>query len=300
LEKHGFDRPEHGAVTPEPRCLARNLTVQLVTIPFLIKQPVFELVTAMRGNEEGRVALTVRRGPAKGLRLELDLVRRHESAYVLGKYETEILASLAKLVQPGWTIWDVGTYLGLYSVFFSRLVGPTGAVVSIEPDPRNLERTRRNLEINGYRMAHHLNAAIGGPAGEVDFLLSEDTNSHLPGVYVGDRGMKEVYRGRDATKTTLKIACVTLDQACFEQALPRPNLIKIDIEGAELVALRYLDRLCKEVRPILLLELHNPECDAEAWVFATRTGYTLTRAEDGHGITQAEQVRGTLLCFPPN
>jgi FkbM family methyltransferase len=148
-------------------------------------------------------------------------------------------------------------------------------------------------------MENHLNAAIGGPAGEVDFLLNEDTNSHLPGVYVGDRGMKEVYRERDTGKKSLRVACITLDQACFEKALPHPDLIKIDIEGAELVALRHLDRLCKEVRPILLLELHNPECDAEAWAFGTRTGYRLTRAEDGLAITDASQVRGTLLCFPP-
>lgn len=270
-----------------------------MVVPSLLKQPLFRLVTAIKGNKEGRVALTVWRGPAKGLRLKLDLIHRHESAYVLGKYDTEILASIAKLVQPGWTIWDVGTYLGFYSAFFNRLVGPEGSVVCIEPDPRNLALTECNLQLNGYRMEHHLNAAIGGPVGEVDFLLSEDTNSHLPSVYVGARGMKDVYCSRDIGKKRLRIACITLDQACFEKALPPPNLIKIDIEGAELVALRHLDRLCREVRPILLLELHNPECDAEAWAFGIRTGYTLTRAENGQAIAHASQVGGTLLCFPP-
>jgi hypothetical protein len=140
--------------------------------------------------------------------------------------------------------------------------------------------------------------AIGAPLGEVEFLLSDGTNSHLPGGYVGERHLKKIWQERDARKTSIRIPCISLDQAHFVRHLPAPNLIKLDIEGAELHALKHGDRLFREVRPLLLLELHNPDCDAEAWEFSQRLGYVLQRADDRQVLQRAEDVRGTLLCLP--
>jgi hypothetical protein len=72
--------------------------------------------------------------------------------------------------------------------------------------------------------------------------------------------------------------------------------MKIDIDGAEMVSWRHPDRLCEEVGPILLLELHNPS-DAEAWAFGMRTGYTLAPANHGVAIGQASQVGVTPSAF---
>lgn len=268
-------------------------------IPYSLKTLAFQALTSLKGGDGGCVVMPVLRGPAKGLRFELDLVGRRESAYLLGKYDAAILRRLSTLVEPGWVLWDVGTYLGYYSVFFNRLTGPAGKVVCIEPDPGNLERTRRNLHLNGFDLSCYLQAAIGAPLGEIDFLLSGDTNSHIPGVYVGDAAKKSLYRERDRDKKTARIPCFSLDQAYFEQRMPAPRLIKIDIEGAELLALRHMDRLCAEIHPLLVLELHNAECDAEAWAFAKRTGYTMERIEDGRPVGRAEDSGGTLLCIPP-
>ena len=98
----------------------------------------YRALTAMLGDEQDRVSVPVLTGPAHGIKLQLDLIRRQEGAYLWGRYERPILQRLQSLVQPGWTVWDCGTYLGLYTVFFSRLVGSNGKVVAIEPDERNL------------------------------------------------------------------------------------------------------------------------------------------------------------------
>jgi FkbM family methyltransferase len=284
---------------PQEKPLRSRSRPRVLTMPAtLLKNAAFHILTSLKGNRNGLVCLPVMRGPAKGLRFELDLVRRQESAYFLGKYDRKILKTLHDTVQQGWVIWDVGTYLGFYTVFFNRLVGPHGKVVAIEPDPRNLERTRRNLRLNNFELPHYLPVAVGDPAGEIDFLLSDDSNSHVPGVYVGDSGMEETYRERDKEKATIRIQCKSLDQIFLGKELPPPNLIKIDIEGAELHAMQYVDRLCREIRPILILELHNRECDLAAWAFAKRVDYILFDAENGRELTRAEEVRGTLLCVP--
>ena len=268
-----------------------------MAVPNLIKDTVFRAITSIGGDKEGLVCLPVLRGPAKGLRFELDLVRRRESAYCLGTYDTKILQTLRSVVQPGWVIWDVGTYLGFYTVYFHHLVGAKGKVLAIEPDPRNRERTGRNVRLNKFEFSG-VAAAVGAPLGEIDFLLSDDSNSHIQGVYIGAPQMKNTYQEKDREKKTIRIQCNSLDQLHFEKGLPAPDLIKIDIEGAELYAVQHLHRLCSEVKPLLLLELHNAECDAQAWRFAQSTGYVLYDAETMRRIVRPEDVHGTLLCRP--
>jgi FkbM family methyltransferase len=261
------------------------------------KDASYRLLTAVLGDDEHMVTLPVISGPAKGLRLRTDLVRRKD-AYFWGKYDRHILNQLKSVVQPGWCVWDCGTYLGFYTCFFARAVGPAGQVVAIEPDPRNLARTMENVLLNRLTNVQAVNLAIGAPVGEVDFLLSDDTNSHLPNCYPGELAAAARWREKDSSLTRAKVKCVSLDQASFDQSLPRPHLIKLDIEGAELVALTHLTRITSEVRPIIVLELHNPECDAAAWEFAQRTGYTLYSLDAHRAITSLDEVRGTLVCNP--
>ena len=133
--------------------------------------------------------------------------------------------------------------------------------------------------------------------GKTDFALFDiETNSHLPGVYIGSS--RDVYSGDKAVKRSIKIRCVSLDQAASDYNLPLPDLIKLDIEGAELFALSHMDYLAGKIRPKLILELHNPECDQKAWEFANRFGYRLTTIDTGRVLAKVEDVTGTLLCEP--
>jgi len=97
---------------------------------------------------------------------------------------------------------------------------------------------------------------------------------------------------------TLEVQGTTLDDAWRKFDLRRPDLIKIDIEGAELHALAATTELAREVRPLIMLELHNPECDRAAWDWAQQSGYLLESLDTGQLIDRAELVQGTLLCRP--
>lgn len=255
-----------------------------------------ELFTGLMGDEEGMVQLTTRKGPAHGLRFRLDLKTRLEYSYWFGTYDLHILQRIAAVCKPGWIAWDCGTYLGYYTCFFARLVGPTGWVHAFEPDPCNLARTQRNVKLNGFSNVSFLNAAIGQPCGEIDLLVSANTNSHLPGVYIG--ADRESYEQIEKTDSVLRVRCISLDDALFVEGAKPPNIIKLDIEGAEGMALAHSGRLCREVRPVFILELHNPECDQAAWNWSREYGYSLTSVASGELLTRAEDVGGTLLCSP--
>jgi Methyltransferase FkbM domain len=85
-------------------------------------------------------------------------------------------------------------------------------------------------------------------------------------------------------RPTLVWNVMSLDQALLEKGLPQPDLIKVDIEGAEKDALRYGEHMFGQVRPLLLLELHNPECDRAAWDFSRRFCYELKSLDTGKNV----------------
>jgi FkbM family methyltransferase len=259
------------------------------------KKVVTESVTQTFGDAQGMVTLRVLKGPARGLHLRLDLIGRQETAYWLGKYEIDILRRLQRLCRPGWTVWDCGTYLGFYTAFFARLVGPGGVVVAFEPDPNNLDRTRANAALNRLENVRFVHAAIGPPVHEAEFVLSGNTNSHLPGCWVG--ATRNRYSAIEKVTEIVKVPCLSLDDAFYDPDIPRPDLVKLDIEGSESTALQFAHRLAREGAPMILLELHNPECDAAAWDFSRAVDYTLETME-GRPLRRREEVCGTILCRP--
>ena len=256
----------------------------------------FRTITGLLGDSQGRVSLPVLQGPARGLWFRLDLPTRMESAYFFGTYELEITRWLTKVCHKGWTIWDCGTYLGFYTCLFARLVGEKGQVVVFEPDPRNMERTKEHARLNKFNNVQFMQCAVGGPSGEIDFILSNNTNSHIPGAYVG--ATREDYSKIERVDGLIRVPCLSLDEVYSDKKIPPPDLIKIDIDGAEKEALQYTGRLFREVRPLLMLELHNPECDRAAWEFAQKWNYSLKSLDNGRTLTKAEDVCGTLLCLP--
>jgi len=261
-----------------------------------IKQNVFRSITKVMGNANGKVVLPTLTGPARGLRFSLDLNAFAEPPYFYGTYELNEAKAIARICRVGWTVWDCGIYLGYYTNLFARLVGQTGRVVAFEPDPRNIQRTTTNLGLNGFHNVQFVRAAIGAPAQEIDFVISSNTNSHIRGAYIGTDCAD--YATREQIDETIQIRSLSLDEAFEDSEIPNPDLIKLDIEGSELAALQYVEKITAELRPIIILELHNPECDAAAWDFSQRARYTLESLDTGKTFRSHAEVGGTVLCLP--
>lgn len=256
----------------------------------LVKQTLISGLTSILGDEEGYVILPTLSGPNKGMKFRLNLHRLVEPNYCLGRYESHVVNTIAPMIKKDWIVWDCGIYLGYYTVLFAQLCKQ---VIAFEPDQRNLKRTRENLQRNGLTNFQLVNAAIGEPQTEVDLVISDDTNSHIKGAFIGTD--REDYATRERNDGSVRVRSISLDEALEE--FPTPNLVKIDIEGAEAEALSYTRKLCR-TRPILIIELHNPECDRAAWEFGQRENYKLTSLDNGRVFTRPEEVTGTLLCTP--
>jgi FkbM family methyltransferase len=259
------------------------------------KNLVLDAVTSVFGDESGKVTLPVLAGPGRGLRFSFDLSRRIEAAYVTGRYDVAQVRTIARFAKPGMVVWDVGTYLGFYAAVASRLVGPGGRVIAFEPDPENLARAKHNAKLNKLENVEFIQAAIGEPVGSIALVKTANTNSHIDGAFVGS-SRRDYSTRRPGTSETVTVRCMSLDQAYLDPSIPNPDFIKLDIEGAEQFALRHADRMSSELSPVIMLELHNPECDRAAWDFAQRTGYRLFSLETNQYFTRAGQVHGTVLC----
>lgn len=83
----------------------------------------------------------------------------------------DVAALLAKSLRPGMRFLDIGANIGYFSVFASRIVGPTGSVVAVEPDPNNVQLLRANLWRNGCSNVRALPIAADSRRGHVSLVL---------------------------------------------------------------------------------------------------------------------------------
>lgn len=141
-------------------------------------------------------------------------------------------------LRPGDGFLDGGANIGVYSVLAASLVGPAGCVEAFEPGRSALERLRENLALNRLGQVRVHAAALGQRAGRVRFSIDQDSMNHIES---------------DPAVAAVEVPCVTLDEACGHT---RYAMAKLDLEGAELLALRGAEgMLAAHNPPVWLLEL---------------------------------------------
>lgn len=210
-------------------------------------------------------------GELEGFSLVLDL--QSEKDYWLGTYELELQSALHKLVKPGMTAYDVGANIGYISLILARLVGETGQVFAFEALPANTERWKTNVQLNGLSDRMHLfSGAVSNSTAPVHFLVH---TSGGMGKVVGSAGRENIYQNE------IEVAGTSLDDFIFNLGNPSPQVVKMDIEGGEVLALPGMHRLLAEKHPILLMELHGHESSQVAWQILTGLGYKICWMESG-------------------
>lgn len=139
-------------------------------------------------------------------------------------------AVLMALVQEGDVVFDLGGGVGMWTVPLAKKVGAAGRVFAFEPDPTSFEALRRNLAENGLLNVECFQAAISAQRGRVSFFLRPDKDTH------------SIFEATDAPSPTgrqdeILVDAYSLDYLIETEGLPIPKFMKIDIEGAELVAI---------------------------------------------------------------
>jgi FkbM family methyltransferase len=123
-------------------------------------------------------------------------------------------------------------------------VGPKGNVVSFEPHPETAAQLRKQISANRLTNVEVIEAAICDKVGTAEF--SDDTVAVMASLTSPASGHR-----------TIRVKTETLDSIVASRS--PPDLLKIDIEGAEIDALRGASRLIAEKRPVLLVEVHSQE-----------------------------------------
>ena len=175
----------------------------------------------------------------------------------LGSYEYDKQQVIAREVWPGSVFYDVGANVGFYSLLSSLLVGH-GKVFAFEPAPRNLPYLRRHLELNHAGNVEVLPLAISNTMGQAHFQIeASDLMGHLA-------------QGGSTT-----VATATLDSLVESGRIAPPNFIKMDIEGAELLALQGSSQVFQRFHPILFLATHGAGVETECRELLRKWGYDL-------------------------
>jgi FkbM family methyltransferase len=190
-----------------------------------------------------------------------------------GLYEPQETAVVRDVLKPGMTFVDVGANWGYFTLLAAHLVGPEGRVLSLEPDPRLFQTLSSNLAMNRLDQVRALQLAAADAPGllslagfderQGNFGLSRIVEKGDIHLFTNGDGQTDVAMPVPGTGTAMNgcrifsVAARPLDDVLAEAGIDAIDLLKMDIEGAEGMALRGMQETLSRRRVRrLLLELH--------------------------------------------
>lgn len=196
--------------------------------------------------------------PDDPLWFRLELLSHH--------HESETVRHFEARIKTGMVVLDIGAHVGYYSRLTARLVGPMGRVIAFEPHPRTYEILSRNVA--RFPNVITVRAALAeqeGTAELYDYLVMSASGSlhydeTLRHLQQSQQSATDIAPriNQDFTMQRYTIQTVTLDNALMTLGVKRIDMIKMDIEGAEISALRGMrDTLARSPGIQLIME-YNP------------------------------------------
>jgi len=186
--------------------------------------------------------------------------------YLEKPYEPLVAQALCRLIQPGWVCVDVGAHLGYFTLLLAHLVGEAGHVFAFEAHPENARWLRENVDLN----------ALTGRVTVENLAVSDGSEKvvqlNAPLHYTCEWSIVRT----SPVHHFLEIPAIPLDQY-FAQG-PHVDFIKMDIEGAEYLAMQGMRHLLQRDRPACLMELHGEEGQMAAQLL-DESGYMLMDLE---------------------
>lgn len=143
------------------------------------------------------------------------------------------------------TVIDIGAHHGYYSLYFAKCIGPAGRVFSFELVPENFGLLRKNMLLNDLNWIEVFPNAVFSCTKDISFAAPDESLASGDGSVVERRGGRQIL-----------VHAITLDSFCAP-ACVRPDVIKMDVEGAELDVLLGAKEVITRYSPKLLIELHH-------------------------------------------
>jgi FkbM family methyltransferase len=240
----------------KPHKILRKAKAKIEKLPGAFR--LYKWLTSRWG--EGRV-YAIDRGPMRGIVWRRD--NRFPFWYHLGLYEPHFSGLIASTLRPGDTFGDLGAHAGYHSMMAARVVGPTGRVISVEPTPFICDFFREQLALNDLENCTVVQTAIADRDGRATLMrkAADSRTSTLAEV--------------DAAGDPLEVPTLAVDT--MASSYPPPRMLKMDIEGAEVLALSGGERLFGSAdRPVrVVIATHGSRAHDFTRTFLLDRGYVL-------------------------
>jgi len=181
-------------------------------------------------------------------------------------------------VKPGSVVYDIGANVGYFTLLAAVLVEEKGKVYSFEPLPRNIDFLKQHISLNKLTNIKVIEAAVSNHMGQALFDLGASTAM-----------------GHLSETGGLHVQMVSLDQMIENGDLTPPDVMKIDVEGAEFDVLQGAEKLIESDRPILFLDTHQREAHNKTLEFLQNHNYQVDIL-DGKSIQETRE----LIARPKN
>jgi FkbM family methyltransferase len=221
--------------------------------------------------DQQKFVYRINAGPASGLNYPVCLP--DDKLIWTGTYEIGFSETLAKSVKEGDVCYDIGGFRG----FFSGVLALAGAksVYIFEPFPRNCQQIQAVIDANPQLSSLRLfSVAIGERKGEAEFLV-------MPEASMGKLSSSSFQVGVQAQEKIV-VQVETLDRLVQSGQLEKPDLIKIDVEGAEMSVLQGAEQTLREYQPQLFIEIHSRSLAKDCSDFLQQLNYSITVLETGN------------------
>ena len=221
--------------------------------------------------------VSVRSGVNRGLRW---VVGSSTHGCWLGTYETGKQDAVRRLARPGMTIFDIGANAGFYTLAFSRLVGAQGRVYAFEPLAENVVNLLRHVAINNADNVTVIQAAA----------------AHQPGIVAFQRAANNA-TGRITGSGWYQVPAISLDDLIQKGTLPVPDIVKMDVEGAESRVLEGALSLLRSKNTVWLIAIHDEEQARHCQAILSDTNYRLYRL-DGTELSPGPLFTDEIYAVP--
>lgn len=167
--------------------------------------------------------------------------------FVRGIYDPNLIVAVNSFLHKGSTFIDVGSNMGYFSLLASSVVGEDGTILAIEPSSRDYNRLVDNVNINQLHNISPYRLAISDKNGQAKISIACEERSALNtlGTSFGFKGVEKI--------SVEDVETATIDDLVQKEKITSIDVLKVDVEGSELVALRGARNSIEKFRPVIML-----------------------------------------------
>jgi FkbM family methyltransferase len=217
----------------------------------------------------------------RGLTLWMPPGYRDTRTVVTGLFQQDETKLFERLVVPGTTVVDAGAYVGYFTVLSAALIGTRGRVYAFEPDSLAYDYLLRNITSNRCSNTIAINKAVSDRAGRLSMVRDPV-------------GPESFVTTRLPDGQAMVVEAVTMDSFFETQNWPAVDIVKMNIEGSELFALRGMRELSLRNRALQVVMEFNPMAMTRAGVRREDLSGTLSQL----GFRRAHVVERGLKLIP--